>query len=50
MAILVGVLLALPTSVEAPQLTDQSAEAPQLKQAFNDATGSVRLVLIVSPG
>jgi hypothetical protein len=50
MTILVGVLLALPLSVDGPQLTDESAEAPQLKQAFNKATGSVRMVLIVSPG
>ena len=50
MAILAGVLLALPLFVDGPQLTDESAEAPQLKLAFNRAAGSVRMVLIVSPG
>jgi hypothetical protein len=50
MAILAGILLALPFSVDGPQLTDESADAPQLKHAFNKAKGSVRMVLIVSPG
>jgi hypothetical protein len=43
-------LLALPYTPDGPQLTDVSAEAPQLKQAFNDAKGNVRVLLIVSPG
>jgi hypothetical protein len=50
MCSLAGVLLALPLLVDGPQLTDTSAEMPQLKQAFNKAKGSVRIVLIVSPG
>jgi hypothetical protein len=43
-------LLALPYTPDRPQLTDVSAEAPQLKQAFNDARGKIRVLLIVSPG
>jgi hypothetical protein len=50
MAILVALVMAALLSSEGPALTDLSAEAPQLKQAFNDAKGSVRLILIVSPG
>jgi hypothetical protein len=50
MAILAGVLLAFPFSADGAKLTDESAEAPQLKHAFNNAKGRVRIILIVSPG
>jgi hypothetical protein len=50
MAILAVLLLAFPFSFDEPKLIDLSAEAPQLKKAFKDAKGSVRMILIVSPG
>jgi hypothetical protein len=43
-------LLALLYTADGPQLTDVSAEAPQLQQAFDNANGNVRVLLIVSPG
>jgi hypothetical protein len=49
MAILAVLLLAFPVSSDEPKVIDLSAEASQLKQAFNNAKGSVRLILIVSP-
>jgi len=33
----------------APKLIDLSASQPELQQAFNADTGSVRLILILSP-
>jgi hypothetical protein len=50
MAILVGLLLAIPFSADGPNLADESAETSQLKHAFSDAKGKVRIMLIVSPG
>jgi hypothetical protein len=50
MAILAVLLSALPLSSDEPKLADLSAEASQLKQAFNGAKGDVRMILIVSPG
>jgi hypothetical protein len=37
-------------TLDQPTVVDISKAAPELKKAFNDARGSVRLVLIVSPG
>jgi hypothetical protein len=45
-----ALVLVLAPSVDQPALADISKAAPELKKAFNDATGSVRIVLIVSPG
>ena len=51
MAILPGLLLALLLSTtDGPTLTDESAQASQVKEAFNKARGDVRVLLIVSPG
>jgi hypothetical protein len=50
MAILAVLLLTFLFSADEPKLADLSAEAPQLKEAFNDAKGNVRMILIVSPG
>jgi len=44
------ICLAVSVSAEQPTLTDLSSDAAQIKEAFNHATGMVRLVLIVSPG
>ena len=43
-------LLAFSLATDGPKLTNLSAEAPELKQAMNAAKGSVRMLLIVSPG
>jgi len=37
------------TNRSAPRLIDLSASQPELQQAFNADTGSVRLLLILSP-
>jgi hypothetical protein len=50
MAILPVLLLVFPFSFDEPKLTDLSAEASELKQAFNDTKSSLRMILIVSPG
>jgi hypothetical protein len=49
MEILAGLLLLIPSSTDGPKLADESAETSQLKRAFNDAKGKVRIILIVSP-
>jgi hypothetical protein len=44
------ICLAIMASAEQARLTDLSCDAAEVKAAFNQATGMVRLVLIVSPG
>jgi hypothetical protein len=45
-----ALVLALASSVDQPPLADISTAAPEIKKAFNEADGAVRIVLIVSPG
>ncbi len=50
MNMLAVICLAVSLSADQPKLTDLSSDAAKVKEAFNQATGMVRLVLIVSPG
>ena len=50
MNISAALLLALATHVDRSSLAEISKAAPELKKDFNDVSGCVKLVLIVSPG
>jgi hypothetical protein len=50
MELLAAIFLATMPSAEQPKLTDLSNDAAELKKAFNQDIGMVRMVLIVSPG
>jgi hypothetical protein len=50
MTVFASSLFAMAILMDQAALTDISKEAPELKEAFNKASGRVRMILIVSPG
>jgi hypothetical protein len=50
MNVLVAFLVIPWAGADQPKLADVSDGAAELKQAFNRESGSVRMILIVSPG